>query len=280
MLPTTRGPLSLLVILSVGHVLLISAQVQTGTGMPVLESVAFGAFARIQRATAATADAGSNLWTHYFALSGASRENDELKRQIVALESELQAALAQGGRVRLLEKTLAVREALPVPNVTARVIAGSPAPGSLTITIDRGSDDGVKRNMPVISAGGVVGRVIGTPSGRAALVQLLSGRSAAAGAKLEHSGAHGVVRGVSNDAPLVLDYLSQQVDVAVGEKVLTSGLDNVFPEGYLIGTVETADPPGLKRRITVRPAVDFSSLELVLVLLVEPPRVDGGGPTS
>ena len=62
--------------------------------------------------------------------------------------------------------------------------------------------------------------------------------------------------------------------------MLTSGLDNVFPEGYLIGTVESADPPGLKRRITVRPAVDFSSLELVLVLLVEPPRVDGGGPRS
>jgi rod shape-determining protein MreC len=280
MLPTTRSTLSLLVILSVGHVLLISAQVQTGTGMPVLESAAFGAFARIQRATAAVADGGTNIWTHYFALSGAARENDELRRQIVALEAELQASLAQGGRVRLLERTLAVREALAPPTVPAKVIAGSPAPGSFTITIDRGSDDGVKANMPVIAAGGVVGRVVGTPSRRAALVQLLAGRAAAAGAKLAGSGAQGSVQGSATDAPLTLEYLSETVEVTIGERVLTSGQDGIYPEGYLIGTIETADPPGPKRRITVRPAVDFSSIELVLVLLVEPTRIEGSGPPS
>jgi rod shape-determining protein MreC len=276
----SRSPLSLLVVLSVGHVLLISAQVQTGSGMPVLESAAFGAFARIQRATSGAADAAGSLWTRYFALSGAARENDELRRRIVALEAELQAERAAGGRVRLLEQTLAVREAMTVPNVVARVIAGSPVPGAATITIDRGTDDGVRKDMPVIAAGGVVGRVVGTPSARAALVQLLGDRSAGAGAKLEKSGAHGVIRGAGIDRPLALDYVADQVAVDVGEKVFTSGMDNVFPQGYLIGTVEQADAPGPKRRIVVKPAVDLTSVELVLVLLVEGTGLVDGGPSS
>ncbi|MEZ5319906.1 MAG: rod shape-determining protein MreC [Vicinamibacterales bacterium] len=286
MLSSTRRTLSLLTMLCVGHVLLISAQVQTGTGMPVLESAAFGAFSRIQRATAAVADAVGGLWGHYFALSGAARENDELRRRVLELEAELQAARARNLEVRSLEQLLAVRDALPTASVTARVIAGSPEPGTTLITIDRGTDDGVRVDMPVIAAGGVVGRVVGQPAGRSAQVQLLIGRDAAVGAKLESSGAQGIIQGGSRpDRLLTLDYVSSLLEVRTGEVVLTSGTDTVFPPGYRIGTIEQADPPGPRRQILVRPAVDFSSLDLVLVLLVQPigdPPAGGGpgGPPS
>jgi rod shape-determining protein MreC len=270
-LPTPRRTFSLLAVLLVGHVLIISAQVQSQSGVPVLEATAFGLFARIQRGLSAVSDAGGNLWTHYFALSGAARENDDLKRQVVELQGSVQALEARLSQQQALEDTLALRDSLAVPSVAARVIAGSPDPGSLNVMIDRGSLDGVTADMPVIAASGVVGRVIGTPAPRAAYVQLLVGKGAAAGARLESTGAGGIATGGWSQSSLLrLEYVSHQVEVKTGDRVLTSGQDRIYPQGFLIGFIERADPPGAKREIYVRPAVDFSHVAMVLVLLTSP----------
>ena len=79
-----RRTLNLLIVLTVGHVLLISAQVQAKSGLPLLEAAAFGAFASVQRGTAAVADAGRSFWSHYLGLRGVARENEALRTRVLA----------------------------------------------------------------------------------------------------------------------------------------------------------------------------------------------------
>jgi rod shape-determining protein MreC len=159
-----------------------------------------------------------------------------------------------------------------VPTLAAEVIAGNPDPVMRTITIDRGSDDGVTADMAVIAPGGVVGRVIGPVARKAARVQLIIDRNAAAGALTERARAGGMVVGVEAKPPLRMELVSALADVKPGDAVVASGVDGIFPKGYLIGRVEHAERGGgLYLTITVRPGVDFSSLEEVLVVLT-PPR--------
>lgn len=276
-----RRTLTLLLVLSLGQVLLISAQVQSSSGLPLLQSVAFGAFAQSQRASAAVADAFRGVWTRYFALSGVSAENDALRLRVLTLEGHLQEQQAQLGELLALQQALGLQRRTPIATRAARVIAGSPQPGALTVTIDLGTADGVAANMAVLGAAGVVGRVLPQLSPRAAQVQLLIGKNAAAGAIIERLGTGGVVRGGGDTGglPLRLDFVPNTVDVRPGDRVLTSGQDGVYPAGFLIGTIERADPgPETYRQIAVRPAVDFSHIGVVLVVTTPPaPGVGAAG---
>jgi rod shape-determining protein MreC len=138
-----------------------------------------------------------------------------------------------------------------------------------TITIGRGKADGVDTSMAVIAPTGIVGRIVGTPSAHAARVQLLIDHNAAAGALTERTRAGGMVVGLDRDAELGMELVSNLADVKPGDTIVASGVDGIYPKGFTIGRVETAERGvGLYRSITVRPAVDFSSLEEVLVVLV------------
>ncbi len=265
-----RRTLFLLAVLCLGHVLLISAQVQSKSGLPMVEAVAFGAFAKAQSGTAAVSDGIRSLWSHYLALRGVAAENEALKRQVLELQGQLQQEQAVASSSRVLEATLKLQESVPAPTLAARVIAGSPAPGSLTVTIDRGSADGVSADMAVIAGSGVVGRVINQPAPHAAQVQLLIGRNAAAAVTLERTGAGGVAVGGASDLMLSIDYVSNQADIQVGERVMTSGQDGVFPAGFVVGYVQRSEKGANYRLVKVKPSVDFSHIDLVLVVLAKP----------
>jgi rod shape-determining protein MreC len=276
---TSRRSVHLLLVLSLGHVLLISAQVQSQSGVPILEAAAFRAFAGAQHATSAVADSGRSFWSNYLGLRGAARENADLKRRVLELEGQVQEQQAQLVEIEALRHTLALQRGLSLRTLAARVIAGSPEPGSLFVTIDRGSADGVEANMAVIAAKGVVGRVVNTPAPHAAQVQLITGRRAALGARLERAGAGGIVTGgAAATAPLEFAYVANSVDVRPGDRVITSGQDRIYPPGLQIGVVESADRGTANEtyaRILVRPAVDFSHIDLVLVVLEMPAGAAG-----
>jgi rod shape-determining protein MreC len=130
--------------------------------------------------------------------------------------------------------------------------------------------------MAVIAPAGVVGRVV-VSSLRAAKVQLLIDRNAAAGAIIERSRAQGVVVG-GGDGRLLLEYMSEGFDVTVGDDVVTSGIDGIYPKGLVIGKVDDVEKSGAAyRRISVRPAVNFSALEEVLVVMSPTPTRDSAG---
>jgi rod shape-determining protein MreC len=255
------------------HVLLISAQINSKTGVPVLESVTFGVFSELQRGLSGGFSGIRGMWSGYIGLRHLKVENDELKRQLAAAQIAVQEQRALADRTRGLERLLEMRELQPHKTTAADVIGAAATPDFRTVTIDKGSGDGLKRDMAVISPAGVVGRVV-VPSGRSAKVQLLIDRNAAAGALIERSRAQGVVVG-SGDERLQMDFVSEVADVVAGDVVVTSGIDGIFPKGFVIGRVEAVEKiGGAYKRITVMPAVDFQSLEEVLVVLTPMPVQD------
>ena len=255
----------------IAQVLLVSAQVQTNTGVPVIEAVSFGAFSRVQGGVAAVVRSVRDVWTDYAALRGAREENETLKRQMAELEIQLQQQRALAARTSQLQELLKLQQSVALPTIAAEVIAGNANPGIRQITIGRGAADGVEANMAVIAPRGVVGRIVGQPSAHAARVQLIIDHSAAAGALTERTRAGGMVMGIDKpgQSPLAMQLVSNLADVKPHDAVVTSGVDGIYPKGYTIGWVDNAvRGPGLYQVITVRPAVDFSSLEEVLVVLV------------
>jgi rod shape-determining protein MreC len=255
---------------TLGHVILISAQVNSRSGVPVLEAVTFGMFAEVQRTGWTGVSGVRSVWNRYGSLRNVERENAALKQQLEAVQIQLQERRALADRARGLQQLLDLRDRSNLKTVAAEIIASSASPDFRTLTIDKGTNHDLRTDMAVIAADGVVGRIV-VPSGRAAKVQLLIDRNAAAGAIVERSRAQGVVKG-SGDNRLQLDFVSEAADVAVGDLVVTSGIEGIFPKGFTIGEVDAVERAGpAYKRISVKPAVDFSSLEHVLVVLTPTP---------
>ena len=152
-------------------------------------------------------------------------ENATLRSRVADLEVRLQEQRALAQRSGQLQALLDLRPFVSAPTLAADVISGYVNPGMLTVTIDKGSSDGVKPNMAVISSAGVVGRVIGPVAAHAARVQLLIDHNgpAAAGAMTERTRAGGMVVGKEGDPPLRMDFVSNLADVKPGDVVVTSG---------------------------------------------------------
>src|SRR6185295_11076264 len=268
------GYLFLAVIL--GHILLISAQVNTRTGVPVLEQVTFGIFSEIQRGMSSGVNGVRRVWSGYVGLRQVKQENDDLKKQLAEAQVALQAQRALGDRARGLEKLLELRDRVTLQTAAAEIIGAGATLEFRSVTIDKGTRDGLRPDMAIISPAGVVGRVV-IPSARSAKVQLLVDRNAAAGALIERSRAHGVVVGAGEDR-LRLENVSEAADIVAGDTVVSSGIEGIYPKGFVIGTIESVEKSGpAYKRITVKPAVDFSSLEEVLVVITPMPGHEAGG---
>lgn len=256
---------------ALAQIILISAQVQSKKGGRVLEEVTFSVFSELQRGTAGGLGSIRNFWGNYAALRGVKSENDALRRELADLQVRLQQERALAQRSARLQQLLDLRSATPVPTVAAEVIGGDTSPGLHTITINKGALDGVRADYAVISPLGVVGRVLDQPAPRAARVQLIISRNAGAGVMIERSRAGGVITGGGEDPPLEMEYVSNLADVKAGDVVVTAGTDGIYPKGYPVGKVESVERgAGLYKKIRVRPVVDFSNVEEVLVLLGRP----------
>jgi rod shape-determining protein MreC len=200
---------------------------------------------------------------------------------VAQLRIGLQQERALAQESRTLQQMLELRDAAGLKTTGATVIGTGPDPSFRTMTIDKGTQDGLRRDMAVISPAGVVGRII-MPSARASKVQLLIDRDAGAGVMIERSRASGVISGSGATDDLAfraglidLDYVPNTADVKVGDRVVTSGVDGIYPKGFTVGEIQSVEREAGEFRIRVRPAVDYASLETVLVVLSAPtPVVD------
>ncbi len=259
-----------------GHVILISAQVTSRSGVPLLQAAVFGAIAEVQLGTGAVVDAVRNGWEGYVALRGVRRENQALQARVRDLEIALQRRQALADESGRLRQLLGLRDRLGLPTRAAEVIGASPTADFRTVTIDRGTDDGVRADMAVVAPAGAVGRVV-TPLGHASKVQLLVDRNAAVAVVARRSRVQGIAVGTGENL-LQLEYVAATADLKTGDELVTSGIDGIYPPGFVVGRVESvARTGGSLGAVRVRPAVDFSSLEQVLVVLA-PPTPAGGGP--
>lgn len=253
----------------VGHVILISTQVTTKRGVPMLEDVVFGVFSEVQRGANAVTSGVQTWWQDYFALQQVRAENDQLKKDIGDLRVSLQQERALAQQTQALQKLLDLKSSTALSTTGASVIAGGASPEFRTITIDKGTQDGLRSDMAVIAPAGIVGRII-QPSSRASKVQLLIDRNAAAGALIERTRAQGVVVG-SGTEQLRMEYVPGSAEVKTGDVVITSGIDGIYPKGFIIGQIQSIRRgAGEYSDIVIKPAVDFTSLEAVLVVLTPP----------
>ena len=263
----------------VGHVILISTQVTTKRGVPMLEAVVFGIFSEVQRGANTVATSVRSSWQDYFALRQVRSENEQLKQQLGELRVRLQEERGLAQQSQSLQKLLDLKTSTTLSTTAASVIAGGASPEFRTITIDKGTGDGLHADMAVLAPAGVVGRII-QPSSRASKVQLLIDRSAAAGAIIERTRAQGVVVGTGEDE-LRMDYVAGSADVKAGDMVVTSGIDGIYPKGFVIGQIQSVRRgAGEFSAIVIRPAVDFTSLEAVLIVLTPPPAAPDPGAAS
>ena len=251
----------------VGHILLISTQVATRRGVPVVEALTFGVFAEVQRGATSGIASVRDVWQNYFALQQTRQENQQLRTELAQLRVGLQQERALAEQSRMLQKLLDMKMETPLKTTAAYVIAGGASPDFRTATIDKGTSDGLKPDMAVISPSGVVGRII-LPTSRAAKIQLLIDRDAAAGAVTERGRAQGVVVGTGTS--LRMDHVPGTADIKVGDRVVTSGIEGIYPKGFEIGQIESVERrSGEFSTVIIRPAVEFSSVEAVLVVLTE-----------
>jgi len=271
---------------TVGHLILISTQVNTRRGIPLFEEITFGTFAEVQRGATSLVGRLQDTWQNYFALQEVRRDNTTLRQQVAELQIKLQQERALAAQSRDLQQLLELRSHTQLTTTGASVIGGAASPDFRTMTIDKGSSEGLKPDMAVIAPEGVVGRVI-LPSRRAAKVQLMIDRSAAAGAMVERTRAQGVVVGTGTNR-LQMEYLPGSADVKPGDRVVTSGIDGIYPKGFLLGVVESVKRgAGDAGGVVIKPSVDFGRLESVLVVLSQPPAesesqlaVDGATPPA
>ena len=193
----------------------------------------------------------------------------EPRAEEIALHQHFLTLLGQmeAENVRL-RRMLEFKETLALETVGARIVARGPAPDFLSsvLVIDRGSDDGVAANAPVVCADGVVGRTI-VVTARNAQVQVLTNTDSSLGAMVERTRSPGVLSG-TGDRLLRLNYVSNSEAIEVNDRVLTSGLDGIFPKGLPLGTVVVSQKgTSVFRLVNVRPAVDLLHVEEVLVIV-------------
>jgi rod shape-determining protein MreC len=207
------------------------------------------------------------IWEHYFFLVSVSHENLELKRSLnQAIENNNQWHEVELANNRL-RSLLSFQATTSERVIAAEVIGKDPSAWFKTIIVDKGSSDGLERGLPVVIAQGIAGQIIEI-SAHYSKVMLIIDRSSAVDALVQRSRARGIIKGTSEDQ-CRFEYVLQKHDVQIGDTVVASGLDGVYPKGLRIGWVSDVvkREPEIFLDITVTPFIDFEKLEEVLIVL-------------
>jgi len=218
-----------------------------------------------QRLVYIVSDKILNTWQDYMNLVYVRQENIRLKKEVLSLRQdkfELAEARIQNYR---LKKLLDFKESPSYPIVSANVIGGSPSLlRTEVVIVDRGTRDGVSQGMPVASSEGIVGRVL-TAGDRSSEVLLITDPVSAVDAFIHRTRVRGIVKGTGGGC--AMEYIEQNSDVSVGDKVISSGKEGFFPKGVIIGTVSNIETKGSFISAQVSPFVDLDSLEEVVIIL-------------
>ncbi len=208
----------------------------------------------------------TRAWDAYVDLRRVREENEQLRRRLAELERQAVLFAEMAETDRRLSELLKFRVNLVGEAQAALVIGRDPFPSFGTMVISKGSSDGIERGMPVVAAQGVVGRILAVAP-HASRVLLITDHNSGVDALVQRTRARGVVEGTV-DGRCLMKYIMREEDVAVGDRVVTSGLDGIFPKGLLVGEIVhvTKGTRGLLQVAEIRPAAPINDLEEVLVL--------------
>lgn len=218
------------------------------------------------------------VWSHYIELIGLRDENQRLKQENDRLRMQIgddHEAVLEAQRVRALN---GLQDQGIGKTIVARVI-GRDAGRSQTVMIDKGRSHGIRPDSAVITADGIVGRVIQS-SNFFSIVQLIIDSQSAVGVMLQSTRRQGILRGVGG-RDLDLDYIDDDNDLKDHDTFLTSGEDRIYPKGLPVGVIISIGPrKGLIKTVQVRPSADLGRLEEVLCVIDRPPAPDVVDPTQ
>ena len=217
----------------------------------------------------------ANYFQRISSLRTAQSENDVLKQKIQELEVELQSKESLTVEAQRLQSLLELKEQTDFKIKSAQIIGRDPSAWFDTMIINRGSSDGVRLNMPIVSKGGLVGRVSAV-SFLTAQIYLITKEKVSEGGiigELGTSNALGVISGTGKKELLEMGYVPGSVEVKVGDSVYTTGQEGIYPAGLKIGEIVEVRTGSatVPQQIFIKPSANFSSLEEVAVLLYEPP---------
>lgn len=219
----------------------------------------------LTRGVVHTQDWFSDTFHNYFWLQSVRKENEDLKNQIAQMRMQQVRLVEDANQARRLQLLLGFKESYISQTVPAQVISTTGSEFSRAVYIDKGTKDGLTTDMPVVSPEGVVGKILRV-YGSTSLVLLLNDPSSGAGVILEKSRLQGILKGAPNGSTVMHNVMSDE-KVEVGERILTSGGDRVFPKGLAVGTVAAVTPgQDLFLNIRVRPSAAIGKLEEVLVI--------------
>lgn len=237
----------------------------------LVDRVALAVTAPVQRAAVAAVDGAVNAWRQYVSLRSVRRETAQLLEENAKLRADvvgLAEARAENERLRRL---VHYDETSPGPKVVARVLGINPDPNRLTLRIDRGEGDGVRRGQAVVTADGVVGQVLRATASAADVLVVFDSNSRLGG-RIQRTRARVGISGAGDDQPLKLEYLLRTEDLEEGDLVVTSGTDGVYPPGLVVGRVTSVQrqTSGMFLNAGILPAVNFTKAEEVVVLAPQP----------
>lgn len=264
---TSRGRLTTICFLLFALSLFLTSYSARNPWMANLGSVLLGEIVHpVQRVARDGAQEVENIWSGYISLRGVQQENETLRQRLAVLESDNSRLREVEHEVERLRELVQGAEAAHVTGVAAEVIGYDPSNWIQAVTVNRGSVDGVVQGMPAVQGNYLVGKVIGVGR-RTSQVLLLLDPTSGVDALIQTSRVRGVVEGSGRSGAL-LQYISPQETVKVGERIVTSGMDGVFPKGLVIGVVSEVEknPGRLFQRIAVRPSVKFRRLESLLLI--------------
>src|SRR5467141_4831569 len=265
-IPSRHKSLVLLAGVILLQVLMLALQIKRTSEGRLIRVWTVGAVSPFERAGTYGFGWVRTTWRHYFALQNTTKESEQIRRENDALKlqiTQLQGKAAEADRLAAL---LNFRQSHgDVPMIGARVIGTGAGTASLTTLLDRGERNGIRKNMGVITPDGVVGKVVEAYP-NASQVLLLTDKESGVGAMLAESRIQSPVGG-QGEPLLVLKFVPNVDEVNPGERVVTSGMDRIFPRDLPVGTVMEIKPGNPFKQIRVKPAANLERLEEVFVLL-------------
>lgn len=223
----------------------------------------------VQNLITYTLDSTGDVVNHYLLVADVSRENEKLKVEIDKLiqqNNQLREELRKRDRVAEL---LRYQEQRELKSVVATVIGKDATQWARVVFINKGTQDGIRENLAVVTHAGVVGHVIQAGLNTSKVMLVVDGRSSI-DTLFSHDRVSGIVVGTGMEF-CEMKYVPITAEVHVGDQIISSGLGGLYPKGLVVGTVIsiTKATQGLFQEITIAPSADFSRLEEVLVLLSE-----------
>lgn len=270
--------LLVLAVLLGGSALLLRSSARAPEKMNFVDRALYRGTAPLQAGAARVFGSISGAWRHYVALTEVSRENERLQSDNARLRAQLESAQQLVARTERLERLLELRGQVLADTAAAQVIGVETSKQFrvVRVRLDRGSAE-VAPGMPVLAAGGVVGRVT-RAVGAYSDVQLAIDPKSSIDVVLPRTGSRGVLKGTASDSRYLcrVEYLVREDAVQAGDLVMTSGLGGIFPRDVPVGRVVALrkTDASLYQEVEVEPVVDFGKLREVLIVLAPPPPPD------